>query len=136
MKFKILTMVILAAILLIGALGVAQVAALAQTEPDGQEYVVQANDWLSRLAEKFYGDVMAYPTIVEATNAKAAEDNSFAVINNPDVIEVGQKLWIPNAPAGGTAPAQERGNSRCRNSRSGKRFTAGQLYAAWRGCLS
>lgn len=106
MKFKTLTLLILAAILLAGALSVAQAAPAAQTEQEGQEYTVQANDWLSRLAEKFYGDVMAYPTIVEATNAKAAQDNSFAVINNPDVIEVGQKLWIPNAPTGGTASAE------------------------------
>ncbi len=63
----------------------------------GEEYTVQAGDWLSKIAEKYYGDIMAYPTIVEATNAKAAEDDSFAVIDNPDVIEVGQKLWIPAA---------------------------------------
>ncbi|HEY83667.1 MAG TPA: DUF333 domain-containing protein [Chloroflexi bacterium] len=42
---------------------------------------------------------MAYPAIIEATNAKAAADDSFAVIDNPDVIEVGQKLWIPAADA-------------------------------------
>ncbi|MBE7552822.1 MAG: SMP-30/gluconolactonase/LRE family protein [Anaerolineales bacterium] len=106
MKSKTLIVVILTAILLAGALSVAQAAPPVQTEQEGQEYVVQANDWLSRLAEKFYGDVMAYPSIVEATNARAAEDNSFAVINNPDVIEVGQKLWIPNAPAEGTASAE------------------------------
>ncbi len=63
----------------------------------GEEYTVQAGDWLSKIAEKYFGDIMAYPTIVEATNAKAAEDDSFAVIDNPDVIEVGQKLWIPAA---------------------------------------
>jgi hypothetical protein len=61
----------------------------------GQVYVVQKDDWLSKIAEKYYGDVLAYPAIVEATNAKAAEDDSFAVIANPDVIEVGQQLWIP-----------------------------------------
>ncbi len=63
----------------------------------GEEYVVQANDWLSKLALKYYGDMFAYDKIVDATNAKAAEDASFAVIDNPDLIEVGQKLWIPAA---------------------------------------
>jgi hypothetical protein len=63
--------------------------------PEGREYTVQAEDWLSKLAEKEYDDPMAYPVIVEATNAKAAEDNSFAVIDNPDIIEIGQKLWLP-----------------------------------------
>jgi D-alanyl-D-alanine carboxypeptidase len=70
--------------------------ALAQA-PEGKEYIVQADDWLSKIAEKEYGDVLAYPSIVEATNAKAAEDDSYAVIDNPDLIEIGQKLWIPAA---------------------------------------
>jgi hypothetical protein len=65
--------------------------ALAQA-PEGEEYIVQADDWLSKIAEKAYGDVLAYPAIVEATNAKAAEDNSFAVIANPALIKVDQKL--------------------------------------------
>ncbi len=62
---------------------------------EDQVYIVQADDWLSKLALKFYGDPLAYPAIVEATNAKARENSSFATITNPDVIEIGQKLWIP-----------------------------------------
>jgi iron(III) transport system substrate-binding protein len=62
----------------------------------GEAYTVQANDWLSKLAEKHYGDVLAWPVIWKATNNKAAEDDSFAVIPDPDLIEVGQKLWIPD----------------------------------------
>lgn len=65
--------------------------------PAGQSYTVQANDWLSKLAQKYYDDALAYPTIVDATNAKSAEDSSFAVITNPNAIEPGQKLWIPAA---------------------------------------
>ena len=64
-------------------------------QDEGTTYIVQADDWLSRLAEKFYGDLLAYPAIVDATNAKAAEDDSYTVIDNPDVIEIGQKLFIP-----------------------------------------
>ena len=63
--------------------------------PDGEAYVVQPGDWLMKIAEEFYGDANAYRIIVEATNAKAAEDASFAVIDNPSLIRVGQKLWIP-----------------------------------------
>ncbi|MDX1521168.1 MAG: hypothetical protein R3264_06050, partial [Anaerolineae bacterium] len=55
----------------------------------GQEYTVQADDWLSKLAEKNYGDVLAWPVIWKATAAKAEEDDSFAVIPNPNIIEVG-----------------------------------------------
>ncbi|GAB4447923.1 MAG: hypothetical protein Kow0031_30490 [Anaerolineae bacterium] len=62
-----------------------------------QEVVVQADDWLSKIAEKVYGDVLAYPAIADATNAKHAEDDSFAMIDNVDVIEVGWKLCVPSA---------------------------------------
>jgi iron(III) transport system substrate-binding protein len=71
-------------------------------QAEGQDYIVQADDWLSKLAEKFYGDVLAFPAIVEATNAKAAADNSYTAINNPDVIEIGQKLFIPTAQEAST----------------------------------
>jgi len=71
--------------------------------PDGEAYTVQARDWLSKLAEKYYGDPLAYPAIVDATNAKAAEDDSFTAITNPDAIEAGQKIWIPTS-TGTSAP--------------------------------
>jgi len=77
--------------------------------PPGREYVVQADDWLSKLAEKEYGDPLAYPRIVDATNAKAAEDSSFSLIENPNLIEVGQKLWLPDEtePAPAETPTVE-----------------------------
>lgn len=59
------------------------------------DVVVQADDWLSNLADKFYGNVLAFPVIVEATNAQAASDDSYATIEDPDVIEVGWKLCVP-----------------------------------------
>ena len=90
MKHKL---TILAVIVLIA--GLLPAAMLAQE--NSQDYTVQADDWLSKLAEKFYGDPLAYPAIVEATNNKAADDNSYATINDADVIEVGQKLVIPTA---------------------------------------
>lgn len=85
------------AVVLILMLAVSVSAAPPAQTSDGQEYVVQANDWLSKLALKYYGDMFAFDKIVDATNAKAAEDDSFVVIDNPDLIEVGQKLWIPAA---------------------------------------
>ena len=96
---------LLLAIILILMLAVSVSAAPPAQVSDGQEYVVQANDWLSKLALKYYGDMFAYDKIVDATNAKAAEDPSFAVIDNPDVIEVGQKLWIPALNTGGAGIA-------------------------------
>lgn len=62
----------------------------------GEDYTVQADDWLSKLADKFYGDVNAYWAIMAATNQANAEDPSYTKIENPDVLEVGSKLRIPS----------------------------------------
>lgn len=60
-----------------------------------QDYIVQPNDTLSLLANKFYGDITAYPIIHQATNEAALLDNSYATISNVDIIEVSWKLCIP-----------------------------------------
>ncbi len=61
----------------------------------GEEYTVTLGDWLSKIADKYYGDIFAWPAIFEATNAKHAEDPSFAYIEDPNLIMPGWKLWIP-----------------------------------------
>jgi LysM repeat protein len=73
-----------------------------------QTYTVQAGDWLSRIAERFYGDVQSYQVIFDATNAAGA-NNGFATLNDPDLIEVGQVLCIPaqGAQQAGTQPGQQ-----------------------------
>ena len=70
--------------------------ALAQDVACNEDVVVQADDWLSKIADKFYGDVLAFPAIVEATNAVAEADDSYATIDNPDLIEPGWKLCVPS----------------------------------------
>lgn len=60
------------------------------------DVTVQADDWLSKIADKFYGNPLAYPAIVDATNNKATVDNSYNAIDNPDVIEPGWKLCVPS----------------------------------------
>ena len=72
---------------------VALAAPLAQTE--GTAYTIQKDDWLSKIAEKEYGDALAYPAIVYYTNQKAQEDSTFAHIDNPDQIEVGWTIYLP-----------------------------------------
>jgi len=58
-------------------LAINPLAALAQGEVAcEQDYVVQADDSLSKVADKFLGDVLAYQAIASATNAKAAADSS------------------------------------------------------------
>ncbi|MEW5958706.1 MAG: alpha/beta hydrolase [Chloroflexota bacterium] len=63
-----------------------------------EDYVVQADDWLSKIAEKFLGDVLAYPAIAEATNAAAAKGGPYDPVDDPNLIEIGQRLCIPTAP--------------------------------------
>jgi len=84
---------LLAIVVVFATVGSGLAAPLSQE--DGMAYIVQKDDWLSKLAEKYLGDMMAYPEIVEATNRKAAEDSSFAQILDPNLIEVGQQVWIP-----------------------------------------
>lgn len=62
-----------------------------------EDYVVQADDYLSQLAEKFYGDPQAFSMIVEATNAAAAANEAYARIDDPNIINVGQTLCIPGS---------------------------------------
>ncbi len=62
-----------------------------------QDYTVAAGDWLSKLAEKYYGNAQAYLAIATQTNLKSETDFSYATIVNPDSIEVGMKLCIPDA---------------------------------------
>lgn len=47
-------------------------------------YIVQSGDWLSKIAARAYGDIMAFDKIANANN-----------ISNPDLIEVGMVLTIP-----------------------------------------
>lgn len=76
------------------------VATLAQEEVVCEsDVVVQADDWLSKIADKVYGNVLAFPAIAEATNSKAAADDSYSAIDDVNVIEPGWKLCLPPAAA-------------------------------------
>lgn len=90
---KIMSLLLLIALLAV----LAPAATAAPPKQEGQDYTVQKDDWLSKLAEKYLGDVLAYPAIAIATNAKHAQDDSYAFIWNMDLIEVGDKLYIPSA---------------------------------------
>jgi LysM repeat protein len=60
-----------------------------QAPPKADEvttYVVQSGDTLSALAQRFYGKASLYPKIFEANRD---------ILNNPDLIKVGQTLKIP-----------------------------------------
>ncbi len=89
---KFLSLIILVAIL---AMIPTAIVSAAPPAAGGDDYTVQANDWLSKLADKFYGDINAYWAIMAATNQANGTDPSYAKISNPDQIEVGDKLMIP-----------------------------------------
>jgi hypothetical protein len=89
----------------------APINVLAQAEVTCEsDVVVQGDDWLSKLADKFYGDPQAFPAIADATNAKAATDDSYATIANVDMIEIGWKLCIPSAASQALKPGDKIGN--------------------------
>jgi LysM repeat protein len=54
--------------------------------PEERVYEVVAGDTLSKIAKEFYGDAMQYMKIFEANRD---------ILDNPDLIKVGQKLKIP-----------------------------------------
>ena len=51
---------------------------------DGNTYTVTEGDWLSTIAARAYGDIMAFDRIVKENN-----------ISNPDLIEPGLVLKLP-----------------------------------------
>lgn len=73
------------------------VVAAAPPAQGGETYTIQADDWLSKLADKQYGDPLAYTAIVFYNNQKAAEDSTLAVIEDPNLIEVGWQIYLPTA---------------------------------------
>ena len=89
--FNLLVLVTLISAMLVVPIAVA--APPSQTE--GEVYTVQKDDWLSKIAEKEYGDVLAYPAIVHHNNLKAEEDSTFTPIGDPDLIEVGWTIYLP-----------------------------------------
>jgi TolB protein len=64
-------------------------------ENDGQAYIIQLNDTLWKLAEKYLDDGNSYPAIVAATATQANLDSSFTAITDPNLLQPGQKIWIP-----------------------------------------
>ena len=58
------------------------------------EYTVQDGDWLSKIADGYYGDLEDYVRTLEANNAQSGD--TYTDIDNPDLIEPGWVLCIPS----------------------------------------
>jgi heat shock protein HslJ len=91
---KRLLQVFMVLVMLMAFAGVA-VAQEDEDDGDGVAYTVQAGDHLMKLAREFFGEASAFERIVEATNRLAATDDNYQAISNPNIILVGQRLWIP-----------------------------------------
>ena len=73
---------------------------ITSTQPDyipggGEKYIVQQGDSLGKIAKTKYQDSNKWQVIWKATNAKAQSDSNFKHIENPNSINIGQWLWIP-----------------------------------------
>jgi peptide/nickel transport system substrate-binding protein len=93
----------LSSLLLLGALLLAPMRARGAT-PD--EYIVVRGDTLSGIASTLLGDGRRYTDIIAWTNARHESDSSYALIENPNQLEVGWKLALaaPAARAAVSAP--------------------------------
>ncbi len=100
MSKKLFSLFVLVALVFTLVPAVAFAAPPAQEQ--GKTYTIQKDDWLSKIADKEYGDVLAYTAIVYYNNLKAQEDSTFTSIENPDVLEVG---WVVYVPTPGEAEA-------------------------------
>ncbi len=71
------------------------VPAAAFAQAPGGFYTLQAEDSLGKIAEKQYGDPLAFQAIVHYNNLKAVEDSSLHHIQNPNDVEPGWKVYLP-----------------------------------------
>jgi hypothetical protein len=81
----------------------------------GKRYVVRDGDTLWDIAEQHLSDPMRWPEIFEHNNAEEVVNLSGSRIIDPDLILVGQVIYIPDAGVSGpgtTGPGPERPNLR------------------------
>jgi peptide/nickel transport system substrate-binding protein len=63
----------------------------------GSNYTIQADDTLSKIADKEYGNSQAFSAIVFYNNQRAVEDDSLTVIENPNIVGVGWTIYLPTS---------------------------------------
>ena len=80
----------------------ALMAAPAAFADEAGTYSVVAGDTLYNISQSVLGDGNRYLEIVQLTNEMNAEDDKYAFVENPDLIEID---WLLAIPAGGTAAA-------------------------------
>ncbi len=88
MHKKLIFIAILIAVLVLPAVAFAQ---------GGSDYTIQADDTLGKIAEKQYGDPLAFAAIVYYNNLKATESEAYTLIADPNVVEPGWTIYLPTA---------------------------------------
>ena len=86
-------------VLVLLLLAMVPVAASAQEAVScADEVVVQKDDWLSKYADKYLGNVQSWPAVMAWNNrAAAAEPDKYDRIVNADLIVVGWSICVPSA---------------------------------------
>ena len=67
---------------------VAEAKQQAAAKASGQKHVVRSGDWLSKIAQAYYGDMYLWPLIYDANRA--------TIGGNPNLIKPGQELSVPD----------------------------------------
>ena len=70
-----------------GVASVKDMMSVDKSEPEAQYYTVKSGDTLSKISKQFYGDAGQYMKIFNANTS---------ILKDPNQIQVGQKLVIPN----------------------------------------
>jgi len=95
MSKKFLYILILV-LLVVGLLPMAAAAA-PDAQQGGKTYTIQKDDTLSKLADKAFGDILAYKAIMFYNNLKAAQDTKIHILNDANTLEVGWSIYLPTA---------------------------------------
>lgn len=61
-----------------------------------QTIQLSSGDSLSLLAQRTYGSPLEWPVIVSATNARLGEDSRLDYIGNPNMVQPGQWVYLPD----------------------------------------
>ena len=60
-----------------------------------EEVTVAKDDWLSKYADKYFGNVLSWPAIMALNNQAALADDTYDSIANADLLEVGWTICVP-----------------------------------------
>jgi uncharacterized protein len=107
---RILNLLVISCLVAVGAILPPRPAQAQDANACAADVTIQPGETLSLLAGRHLGSQLAYQAIVDATNARARVDSSYATVADPNRITAGWKLCIPASTAPQTAapvPAPE-----------------------------